>query len=163
MPFQKGHKINLGKKRSLETLKKMSISHKGQVPTRGMLGKRHTEKTKQKMSEVKKGQKHSEETIIKMKNSAKTGKEKKNWKGDYASYSALHKWIILWKGKLEKCEYCGKLANKINNRSNLDWANIDHTYKRNLDDYISLCKSCHKKYDIKYNNLNIDIFKHSHR
>lgn len=75
----------------------------------------------------------------------RSGKNNVMWKGDFVSYSGLHYWIKRCKGKPEICEHCGKPAKH--------WANIDHKYRRNLDDYISLCASCHKKYDIK-NNLN---------
>ena len=64
------------------------------------------------------------------------------WKGSDAKYLAIHAWIRTHKGKLKVCKFCG--SNK-----NLEWANKDHTYKRKLEDYISLCRSCHMKYDIK--------------
>lgn len=31
------------------------------------------------------------------------------------------------------------------------WANIDHQYKRNLNDFISLCPKCHRVYDLVFN------------
>lgn len=51
---------NKGKKLSIETRKKLSEAFKGKDSP--MLGKRHTEKTLRKMSEVKKGKKPSEKT-----------------------------------------------------------------------------------------------------
>ena len=39
---------NFGKKRSLKTLKRMSESHKGQPPTFGHLGHKHSAETKRK-------------------------------------------------------------------------------------------------------------------
>jgi len=68
-----------------------------------------------------------------------------NWRGNKASYSAVHHWVIRWKGKPTVCEGCGKIETR--NRF-INWANIDHTYKRLLDDYIRLCVPCHKKYDL---------------
>jgi len=69
------------------------------------------------------------------------------WKGENASYIAKHAWVYRHKGKAYKCEFCGKegIGREIN------WANIDHKYKRNLDDYISLCRLCHEKYDKEHN------------
>jgi len=73
------------------------------------------------------------------------------WKGEKASYRAKHHWIEKHKGKPKKCEHCGKIGEKIKGRWNVDWANIDHKYRRVLADYIGLCKKCHGKYD-KENN-----------
>ena len=79
------------------------------------------------------------------------GKKPKNfgitftrWKGNKVGYVALHMWIRKMKGKPEICEHCGNSAKH--------WANIDHKYRRNLEDYISLCVGCHKKYDTKFLN-----------
>ena len=66
------------------------------------------------------------------------------WKGEKVSYVGLHQWVTRWKGKPCKCELCR--TNELKKRG-YDWANIDGEYKRDLDDYIRLCKSCHKKYD----------------
>jgi len=74
----------------------------------------------------------------------RTGKKNWAWKGEDASYWAKHGWIYRQKGKAKdyKCIFCGKQAQH--------WANIDHTYKRVLEDYISLCVKCHARFD-KYN------------
>lgn len=66
------------------------------------------------------------------------------WKGEFASYSAVHHWVKRWKGKPIKCEHCGK-------KKECQWANIDHNYRRNLDDFISLCVKCHSTYDKEFN------------
>lgn len=42
----------------------------------------------------------------------------------------------------------------INKKQMYHWANIDHKYRRLLDDYISMCVSCHRQYD-KNNNKRI--------
>ena len=57
MKFQKGHKVNLGRKHSKETIKKLSDSHKGQVPWNK--GKHFSQETKKKMSEAHKGTKNA--------------------------------------------------------------------------------------------------------
>lgn len=65
------------------------------------------------------------------------------WKGSDVGYYALHSWVRRVKGSPQKCSKCGKTGGKI------EWANIDHRYDRNPDDYISLCTSCHREYDFK--------------
>lgn len=76
------------------------------------------------------------------------GKERdnQNWKGDNATYSAIHDWIRRKLGKANKCEQCGKTKGKI------EWSNKNHLYKREISDWQQLCVSCHKIYDIQYNN-----------
>lgn len=68
------------------------------------------------------------------------------WKGDKASYHAIHAWVRRWKGIPVKCSKCG-----LDNPNKLHWANKDHSYKRRLNDYISLCRRCHFAYDVKFN------------
>jgi hypothetical protein len=46
-----------------------------------------------------------------------------------------------WQQDVFKCEFCNEPKGKLN------WANRNHTYKRNLTDWISLCQSCHMYYD----------------
>lgn len=69
-----------------------------------------------------------------------------NWKGDEVGYSGVHTWIEKWKGKPKKCENCG-----TENAKKFEWANIDHKYRRVLQDYIRMCTSCHRNYDIENN------------
>lgn len=72
------------------------------------------------------------------------------WKGDGASYISIHTWVAKWKGKPSKCEVCG-----VENKKQYHWANIDHKYKRVLDDYIRMCVPCHRNYDYKNHLSNI--------
>lgn len=74
-----------------------------------------------------------------------TGVKNPMWKGENASYTAAHIWVRKWKGKANHCEKCGKTTGKF------QWANIDHKYKRVLDDYISMCQVCHIAYDRERN------------
>jgi len=76
------------------------------------------------------------------------GRDEKNgmWKGELTQYGPKHAWVIRNKEKPESCEHCGIREKK------LDWANKDHKYKRNLNDYMALCRSCHRKYDKKLRN-----------
>ena len=82
------------------------------------------------------GWKHSEATKAKMK-----GENNKHWKGELVGYRTLHNWVTRNLGKPEVCEHCLGTGKRLN------WANIDHQYKRNLDDWIRLCVPCHKEYD----------------
>jgi hypothetical protein len=116
--------------------------------------KPNTKKQKQHMREVAlskgygkwmKGRKGNGGTF---KKGEMSNEKHPQWKGDSVGYFALHSWIQRYKGVANKCEHCKTKAAKL-----YVWANIDHKYRRNLDDYISLCQSCHIKYDIKYNGL----------
>ena len=62
------------------------------------------------------------------------------YKGDAAGLVAKHHWVKRRKQKTGVCSRCGE-------RRYTEWANIDHKYSRNLDDYIELCKPCHIKHD----------------
>ena len=94
----------------------------------------------------KKGQHPSFFTEFKKGEPQPKGNKHSEWKGDKVGYSGLHHWIIRWKGQPNTCEKCGKtgLTGK-----KIHWANIDHKYRRVLDDYIRLCISCHQLYDFE--------------
>ena len=116
-----------GYKQTKKHRKKISKMH---------IGKRPNEETKRKISEAHK--------CIKMK----SGIESSNWRGGLIArndYNGIHLWIESEKGKAKnyKCVDCNKPA--------CDWSNIDHKYKKNLNDYMSRCRSCHCKWD-KINN-----------
>ena len=65
-----------------------------------------------------------------------------NWKGESVSYWALHKYITFHRGRPKMCEICKKTDAK-----QYDWANKSHEYKRDLEDWIRLCRKCHIAYD----------------
>lgn len=65
------------------------------------------------------------------------------WRGNKVGYSALHWWIKQRLAKPWGCNHCGKIKS-------LELANKSHEYKRELDDWLWLCKSCHKKYDLQF-------------
>lgn len=77
-----------------------------------------------------------------------------NWKGEDAKYRAIHLWVERHKGLPTTCEKCGRTNL---HRQQIDWANIDHKYRRNLDDYIRICRKCHMKYD----KIKLKIVNHS--
>lgn len=68
------------------------------------------------------------------------------WKGDKASYVAIHMWVRRHKGLPTVCATCNKTSDVPRV---IQWANVDHKYTRNLDEWVSLCASCHKKHDIE--------------
>lgn len=51
-------------------------------------------------------------------------------------------WVERHKGKPSKCEMCGTESKKW-----YDWANISHKYLRDLNDFMRMCRPCHRKYD----------------
>lgn len=85
-------------------------------------GIKFSEGHKKKISESKMGEKHP------------------LWKIDAVSYVTLHDWVRRHKGKPVECVYCG-------GKTNISWASISHKAKRDLNDYISLCRRCHFMYD----------------
>jgi len=68
------------------------------------------------------------------------GKENPNWKGDKVKYRGLHSWIERNKIKPFVCEEC-----KTNPPKHL--ANISGKYRRDINDFEWLCRSCHSKKD----------------
>ena len=66
------------------------------------------------------------------------------FKGDQAGYNALHAWVTAKLGRPRKCSDCGF---ESNNSRQFHWANISGEYKRDLDDWVRLCVSCHFKRD----------------
>lgn len=133
-----------------------------------MSGKPHTEETKLKIAQTMKGRKpkHTvagwnkgipmgktdrenlsrvmrERGIKPTEHFVATGEAHPLWKGDAASYSAIHYWVRRFLGKPSVCKHCGESTRR------LTWANKDHKYKRVAQDWISLCYSCHKKFDLR--------------
>ena len=79
------------------------------------------------------------------KDTRPTGENSWAWKGDEVGKEALHNWVQKHKGKPKKCENCG-----TKKATQYDWANISQEYKRELNDFKRLCRSCHAKFDYKY-------------
>lgn len=109
---------------------KIKRNKKGQfakgTKTYYMLGKKHSKKTREKMSAsgqlIHKNEKHA------------------LWKGDKVGYNALHAWVKRNLKKPEKCQHCKK-------EKSLDLANKSRKYKREITDWLWLCRSCHIKFD----------------
>lgn len=124
------------------------------------LGKRHSEETKKKMSasqissylngrvSATLGKKFSKEHKQKIRD-ANSGEKSYSWKGDDVGYMGLHYWVYKVLGKPDICQNCKK--SKLSGRK-IHWANISGNYKRDIIDWIRLCASCHKHFDLK--NIN---------
>lgn len=128
-----------GKKHSPETIAKMSASHKKQIIS---------PETREKMRQTMLGKKPKNLDWL---HSFNKGEKHGNWKGDNVKHAALHSWVYRWKEKATHCLHCKATSEE----KRLTWANIDHKYRRNLDDFIPLCYKCHQAYDVKYNNWRI--------
>jgi hypothetical protein len=92
---------------------------------------------------------------IMCKSCSKMTKLNPMWKGDNVGYSALHEWIKSRKPKPPFCEFCKQ-------KPPYDLANISGEYKRNIDDYLWVCRKCHMKNDdrIKKVLTNLKQFKY---
>lgn len=63
------------------------------------------------------------------------------------NYNALHKWINSHKTKTGICMICNEKKETV-------WSNIDHSYRKDLEDWKELCFQCHEIYDRNINNKN---------
>lgn len=93
----------------------------------------------------KKFQPRSRARIFCSKKCSKTGGSNPQWKGDNVTYESLHSWIRRNYGTPDGCEACGTLRPG----AYYEWANITRSYRKNIDDFLRLCKSCHVKFDRK--------------
>lgn len=73
------------------------------------------------------------------------GKAHHLWKGDRVGNVGLHLWVRRRLGKPKLCKHC-ILEGKINTH-NIQWCNKSHKYKRDLRDWLELCRPHHMKYD----------------
>ena len=111
-------------------------------------GYKHSEETKSKigLANSKSLLGHVVPEEVRKKISKSLSKDKSYaWKGDEAGYFSKHSWINRHFIKPDKCEICGVKS------SNFNWCSKNHKYTRNIKDYLYLCVSCHKKYDLKFN------------
>ncbi|MFZ5845290.1 MAG: hypothetical protein ACOY0S_02370 [Patescibacteria group bacterium] len=56
----------------------------------------------------------------------------------------LHNWVKKNLGRPTHCEIC-----KSKDKKTYHWANKSGNYKYDLNDWLRLCVSCHKKYDLR--------------
>ena len=99
-------------------------------------GKHHTLETKLKISKTKRNDLNIR------------GEKASQWKGDKVGYRSLHERF----GKAKQCVVCGSFGGK----RGCHWANISGVYKPIRLDFISLCPSCHGKWDSE--RLPINLF-----
>jgi len=168
MSFQKGNKINLGRKR-LDMIgnikgfkkgyvpwnkgKKLSEKHKinlkkalkGRHSSMGMLGKKHSKETKQKMRIKHKGL-----------NTWSKGKKCHFWKGGISfepyglDFNRDLKEVIRNRDR-RKCQICEKT--ELENKEKLSVHHIDYNKQNNnIDNLVSLCRNCHRKTNFNRNN-----------
>ena len=130
-----------------------SKSQKGKTAWNKGLTKETSEAMK-RVSESKLGDKNSSkrpEVRLKISETQK-GRELDEkhwaWKSDNVGYVSLHSWVRRRLGTPSVCKHCGTTESK-----RYEWANISGSYKRNLKDWIRLCKSCHNKYDDIYKKI----------
>ncbi len=165
--FQKGNKLglgkhyNLGRVHSIEERRKQSLALKGKMPKNlslinankngagnPMWGKHPSKETLQKRLEsIKKYWGGNIKAKLKAQERM-IGENNPLWKGENVGYYAVHDWLKRKLGKARKCEFCGTHIGTF------QWANKSHTYKRELDDWLQLCRKCHHKYD----NVSIKIW-----
>jgi hypothetical protein len=115
------------KKASKPTRLKMSLAKKGKMPKNILL-----------LHKLTKGRKMSEEQK-KFISSTNT----KKWE----ELKCIHYKIEKKLGTPKYCEHCKKTDKKV-----YDWSNKDHKYSSKIKDWQRLCRSCHLKYDYKFNN-----------
>jgi hypothetical protein len=64
------------------------------------------------------------------------------------SYHGIHAWVRRNWGGANRCDLCG--AEGLSGRK-AHWANKDHNYSRNREDWMMVCRPCHAKYDQEVN------------
>lgn len=70
-----------------------------------------------------------------------TGINHPQWKGDKASYYAIHIHVRRYNPRPEQCQDCDIITNR------LELANVTGIYNRDIKNYRYLCHSCHMKFD----------------
>ena len=68
------------------------------------------------------------------------GENNHMWKGDGASYGALHMRVEAAKGKPKLCSQCGATEGRF------EWANLTGNYT-DIEDYARMCVYCHRAFD----------------
>ena len=113
-----------------------------------------------KGSLVNLGRHHSMKTKDKIRKS-RTGKcvgiENPEWKGDKSSYASFHIWLSKHHGRPKRCQNIDCVYPRKNARgklmmkpSRIQWALIKgKKHSHNINNYIGLCASCHKLYDLR--------------
>lgn len=155
--FKKGNKPwTTRKKVSLETREKQSKSRKAYYKRIGG----YPEALKRWQSEFMKLQKFN----VGKWTLGRTEEKSPKWKGDNAGYDAIHKWLGKKYGRAHKCENIGcSYPKRTKNRSILrspkgfNWALIHgKKYVHKRENFVMLCNSCHRSYDLDLIKININ-------
>jgi len=64
-------------------------------------------------------------------------------------YYSIHRWVRKNKGKPKGCVLIRRNLGECSNY--FDWANLDGKYRRNLNDYIPMCRRHHFIHDRQFN------------
>ena len=120
-----GHEV------SAETRAKISAALRGRKPV--WTGKPRSAEHRAHLSAALRGNVHTNGI----------GEDHPNWKGQQAGYMAKHNWIRRKCGSAaqNQCQHCQQPAR--------EWANVSGEYRRELGDYIPLCRSCHIAFDAR--------------
>ncbi len=86
-----------------------------------------------------------------------------NWKGDEAGYHAIHQWLRSNFGSADRCENKLCVYPRINAANKtlkaakyFEWALLKgKTYVHERANFIRLCISCHKRYDVNGKEIEI--------
>lgn len=62
-------------------------------------------------------------------------------KSEVANYSGIHKMLNYWYGNAPLCIW------DETHTARMEWANVTDIYDTNLDNYLPMCASCHRKFD----------------
>lgn len=83
-----------------------------------------------------------------------SGENSKLWLGENAGYFSKHEWIREQGIDRSKCSHCGiNGLHYKNGRWSIEFCNISGEYKRNVEDWITLCRKCHRKMDLNKNKI----------
>lgn len=88
----------------------------------------------------KRSKEHIAKSIKHLAKSWEGGTSHPSWKGDKASYNAIHKWVYTHFKKKNICSLCKEVKKTC-------WANKTGLYKREENDWIELCYQCHWHFD----------------
>lgn len=70
-----------------------------------------------------------------------TGPANSSWRGDEATYGALHLRVSVARGRPQRCSGCD-----TEQADRYEWANMTGNYQ-DVHDYVRLCVPCHRRFD----------------
>ena len=80
------------------------------------------------------------------------GEDNHNWKGDEITYATAHDRVRRWRGPASECVLCSSSGpyQWAFDRENAKKRLVENgmPYSPDVNDYISLCVSCHRLYDL---------------